>query len=100
MVRRVPVVVFSKTTCPYSKRAKARLESLGLRPAMHVVEVDQRPDMPQLHGLLRRRTNHATWPNIIVGSRSIGGADDLERLLANGELGDMLDEVGVRWKSS
>ncbi|TNY22324.1 thioredoxin-like protein, partial [Rhodotorula diobovata] len=95
MVRRVPVVVFSKTTCPYSKRAKERLESLRLQPAMHVVEVDQRPDMPQLHGLLRRRTNHATWPNIIVGSRSIGGSDDLERLLESGELGDMLDEVGV-----
>ncbi|GAA5849285.1 hypothetical protein JCM9279_006436 [Rhodotorula babjevae] len=98
MVRRVPVVVFSKTTCPYSKRAKERLESLGLRPAMHVIEVDQRPDMPQLKGLLRRRTNHATWPNIVVGSRSIGGADDLERLLDSGELGEMLDEVGVRWK--
>lgn len=54
--------------------------------------------MPQLKGLLLRRTNHATWPNIIVGSRSIGGADDLERLLDSGELGDMLDEVGVRWK--
>ncbi|GAA5913717.1 hypothetical protein JCM8208_003864 [Rhodotorula glutinis] len=100
MVRRVPVVVFSKTTCPYSKRAKERLERLGLRPAMHVVEVDQRPDMPQLKALLRRRTNHATWPNIIVGSRSIGGADDLERLLDSGELGEMLDEVGVRWKRS
>ncbi|BGP44096.1 hypothetical protein JCM10450v2_008313 [Rhodotorula kratochvilovae] len=97
MVRRVPVVVFSKTTCPYSKRAKERLKDLDLYPAVHVVEVDLRPDMPQLKGLLKRRTNHSTWPSIIIGSRSIGGSDDLERLLASGELGEMLEEVGVKW---
>ncbi|GAA6053993.1 hypothetical protein JCM3770_002408 [Rhodotorula araucariae] len=97
MVRRVPVVVFSKTTCPYSKRAKERLQDLDLYPAVHVVEVDLRPDMAQLKGLLKRRTNHSTWPNIIIGSRSIGGSDDLERLLASGELGEMLEEVGVKW---
>ncbi|GJN94599.1 hypothetical protein Rhopal_007682-T1 [Rhodotorula paludigena] len=92
-VRRVPVVVFSKTTCPYSRRAKQRLEELGLLPAAHVVEADLRPDMAQLKALLARRTLHSTWPNIIVGSRSIGGADDLDRLIESGEFAEMLDET-------
>ncbi|BGP36084.1 hypothetical protein JCM10296v2_007936 [Rhodotorula toruloides] len=98
MVRRVPVVVFSKTTCPFSKRAKERLEELQLFPSAHIVEVDLRPDVIALKALLARRTNHSTWPNIIIGSRSIGGADDLDRLLESGELGEMLEEVGVRWQ--
>ncbi|GAA5865028.1 hypothetical protein JCM3774_003943 [Rhodotorula dairenensis] len=96
MVRRVPVVVFSKTTCPHSKRAKELLGDLGLYPSAHIVEVDLRPDMVSLKALLARRTAHLTFPNIIIGSRSIGGADDLERLHRSGELQEMLDEVGVQ----
>ncbi|POY72801.1 hypothetical protein BMF94_4210 [Rhodotorula taiwanensis] len=93
MVRRVPVVVFSKTTCPHSKRAKQLLAELGLYPAAHVIEVDLRPDMVSLKALLNRRTAHATFPNIIIGSRSIGGADDLERLHHSGELKELLSEA-------
>lgn len=55
-------------------------------------------DMAQLKALLARRTLHSTWPNIIVGSRSIGGADDLDRLIESGEFAEMLDEVGVRMR--
>ncbi|GAA5872838.1 hypothetical protein JCM1840_005865 [Sporobolomyces johnsonii] len=98
LVRRAPVVVFSKTTCPHSKRAKELLQRYDLIPAAHVVEVDQRPDAISLKALLTRRTRHSTFPNVIIGSRSIGGADDLDRLAASGELGRMLDEVGVRWQ--
>lgn len=96
MVRRVPVVVFSKTTCPHSKRAKELLDDLGLYPSAQIVEVDLRPDVVSLKALLARRTAHSTFPNIIIGSRSIGGADDLERLHHSGELKEMLDEVGVQ----
>ncbi|KAM0787218.1 hypothetical protein ACM66B_006456 [Microbotryomycetes sp. NB124-2] len=101
MVRRVPIIVFSKTTCPYSTRAKELLKMYRLSPAPQIVEVDMRPDQKALIGLLKRRTNHATFPNIIIGSRSIGGADDMEKLAKTGELADLFDEVGVRhgkWK--
>ncbi|KAK4048898.1 hypothetical protein OIV83_004454 [Microbotryomycetes sp. JL201] len=101
MVRRVPIIVFSKTTCPYSTRAKELLKMYRLSPAPQIVEVDMRPDQKALVGLLKRRTNHATFPNIIIGSRSIGGADDMEKLAKTGELADLFDEVGVRhgkWK--
>lgn len=52
--------------------------------------------MVSLKALLNRRTAHATFPNIIIGSRSIGGADDLERLHHSGELKELLSEVGVQ----
>ncbi|KAK4053347.1 hypothetical protein OIO90_003959 [Microbotryomycetes sp. JL221] len=101
MARRVPIIVFSKTTCPHSTRAKELLKMYRLSPAPQIVEVDMRPDQKALVGLLARRTNHATFPNIIIGSRSIGGADDLEALAKSGELATLFDEVRVRhgkWK--
>ncbi|GAA6016710.1 hypothetical protein JCM10207_000155 [Rhodosporidiobolus poonsookiae] len=98
LVRRHPVVVFSKSTCPYSRRAKERLASLNLYPPPHIVEVDLRPDFPSLKALLARRTLHRTWPNILLGSRSIGGADDLDALIDGGELAEVFEEVGVRYE--
>ncbi|KAL8287194.1 hypothetical protein RQP46_003646 [Phenoliferia psychrophenolica] len=80
LVRRSPIVVFSKTTCTYSQRAKDLLRKYHLSPEPHIVEVDLRPDGVNLKGLLTRKTGHSTFPNIIIGSRSIGGWDDLELL--------------------
>ncbi|GAA5838170.1 hypothetical protein JCM11251_004729 [Rhodosporidiobolus azoricus] len=101
LARRAPVVVFSKTTCPYSRRAKKLLADLDLFPPPHIVEVDIRPDGPQLKALLARRTHHSTFPNVIIGSRSVGGADDLDALLreeGEGGLEAVLGEVGVEMR--
>lgn len=51
-----------------------------------------------LKGLLARRTLHSTFPNIILGGRSIGGADDLEALHESGELASVLQGMGVRYR--
>ncbi|KAM0746294.1 glutaredoxin-domain-containing protein [Meredithblackwellia eburnea MCA 4105] len=80
LVRRSPLVVFSKSTCPHSKRAKELLRKYHLSPEPHIVEVDLRPDGANLKALLTRKTHHSTFPNIVLGGRSIGGADDLEAL--------------------
>jgi len=50
-------------------------------------------DGKHLKGLLARRTLHSTFPNIIVGGRSIGGADDLFRMEADGSLTKLLNHV-------
>ncbi|KAG9073778.1 hypothetical protein FRC06_011159, partial [Ceratobasidium sp. 370] len=47
-----PVVVFSKTYCPYSKRAKSLLASMHLEPPAFVVEVDLRHDADTVKALL------------------------------------------------
>lgn len=49
--------------------------------------------------LLKRRTLHETFPNIIIGSRSIGGGSDLEELEASGELEKILLEAGVTMRA-
>lgn len=50
-------------------------------------------DGVHLKGLLLRRTLHGTFPNIIIGGRSIGGADDLERMQQDGTLAKLLEEA-------
>ncbi len=50
-------------------------------------------DAKHLKGLLARRALHSTFPNIIIGGRSIGGADDLVRMEADGSLAKLLEDV-------
>ncbi|KAL1680453.1 thioredoxin-like protein [Schizophyllum commune] len=93
---RTPVVIFSKTYCPYSKRAKRLLtKTYLLEPPPAIVEVDLREDGVQIKQLLSRLTGRATFPNVIVRGRSIGGSDDVHRLHAEGALETILKEAGV-----
>ncbi|KAF5321848.1 hypothetical protein D9619_001468 [Psilocybe cf. subviscida] len=66
-----PLIVFSKTYCPYSKRAKALLEAYDLKPPPKIVEVDIRDDGNVIKHLLTRLTGHSTFPNIVVKGKSI-----------------------------
>lgn len=64
---------------------------------MHVLSFAVCPspaaDATNLKGLLTRRTLHSTFPNIVIGGRSIGGADDLERMEADGSLAALLRDL-------
>lgn len=56
--RESPLTVFSKSYCPYSKRAKALLTQMGAD--FEVYEVDQRADGAALQASLRELSGHAT----------------------------------------
>lgn len=60
LVRAHPVVVFSKTYCPYCRRAKAALTAAAAAvpgaPPPHVVELDERADGDALQRALAVRT--------------------------------------------
>ncbi|KZV88350.1 glutaredoxin [Exidia glandulosa HHB12029] len=90
-----PVVVFSKTYCPYSRRAKDLLASFKLDPPPLVFELDTREDGKAIQDALHRLTGRATVPNVIVGpaGESIGGSDDLAALHAAGELLPVLERA-------
>ncbi|PBK95480.1 thioredoxin-like protein [Armillaria gallica] len=94
--KQFPLVVFSKSYCQFSKRAKTLLESLDLDPPMKVIEVDLRDDSIQLKSLLTRLTSHSTFPNVILRGNSIGGSDDLAKLHTEGKLKGILEEAGVK----
>lgn len=45
--------------------------------------------------LLTRLTQHATFPNILLGGKSIGGSDRLQQLHADGTLKTSLEGAGA-----
>jgi len=90
-----PLVVFSKSYCPYSKRAKSLIQTYALEPAPRVVEVDLREDGDLLKVILTRLTKHSTFPNVILRGRSLGGADDLQALHEGGKLKELFESNGL-----
>lgn len=76
-----PVVIFSKSYCPFSKKAKGvLLEKYYIDPAPFVVELDQHPSGPKLQARLGELTGRTTVPNIMIAGKSIGGGDDIVEL--------------------
>jgi len=92
---RFPLIVFSKTYCQYSKRAKALLETYELSPPPKIIEVDLRDDSLQIKHVLTRLTDHATFPNVILRGKSLGGSDALQALHAEKSLRRMLEGAGM-----
>ncbi|KAJ3225248.1 hypothetical protein HDU81_008058 [Chytriomyces hyalinus] len=82
------VVVFSKSYCPYCRKAKALLDSLGAQ--YEAVELDQREDGSDIQAYLADKTGQRTVPNVFIGGKQIGGCDDVHALHAKGGLKPLL----------
>ncbi|OAA64891.1 Glutaredoxin domain protein [Cordyceps fumosorosea ARSEF 2679] len=92
-----PVVIFSKTYCPHSRRAKGiLLEKYLISPRPEVVELDEHPLGSDLQDLLLGLTGRRTVPNVLVHGTSIGGADDIVELDNTGQLVSKIQELGKR----
>lgn len=92
------VIIFSKSYCPFSKRAKSIiLEKYSIVPAPHVVELDQHPLGKELQSILGENTGRRTVPNVLVSGRSIGGGDDVTALHEKGQLASTLKNLGGKW---
>lgn len=91
--RELGLSVFSKTYCPYSRRAKALLAARGAR--FYTVEADIREDYDVLHRVLIALFAHRTFPTVVAGGTLVGGCDDLLRLDADGHLDPILRGIGA-----
>ncbi|KAI2607049.1 glutaredoxin [Hypoxylon fragiforme] len=93
LLKKAPVVIFSKTFCPYSKRAKGiLLEKYSIDPAPYVVELDEHPLGKQLQARLGIMTGRKTVPNIIINGKSVGGGDEIAELDSRKTLIDKFKE--------
>lgn len=73
------VTVFSKSYCPYSRRAKELLNSLGAK--YNVIEVDLRTrDAEQTQAALAALSGHHTFPAVFAGDKLLGGFDDIQSM--------------------
>ena len=71
-----PVVVFAKPGCPHCARAKALLDGQGI--AYEVVELGKGITF----STIRAVSGKGTAPQVFIGGRMIGGADELEAYFA------------------
>lgn len=85
-----PVVVYSKTYCPYCREVKSLLHSLGVTPK--VIELD---DLPDVAAGVAAVTGRTTVPQVFVGGVHVGGCDDTVAANASGELARLLAAAGV-----
>jgi len=91
-----PVIVFSKTYCPYSKMGKALIATYNLKPEPKIIEVDLRADQHIIKTLSIRLTGRGTVPNVILKGKTIGGSDDIHALHNAGTLKATFEKVGVK----
>ncbi|KAI9249394.1 hypothetical protein BDA99DRAFT_548726 [Phascolomyces articulosus] len=88
-LRKYPVVLYSKTYCPFCRRAKQVLDQY-CKNNYYIVEVDQRKDQLAMKQSLIDLSGRRTFPNLFVDGQSIGGSDEIVRLEKLGKLSELL----------
>jgi len=91
-----PIVVWSKTYCPYSIRVKKLFDKLGYD--FQGIELDELNDEEDVQDALERVSGLSTVPNVYIGGKHIGGCDDTVALHMRGELIPLLIAAGANKK--
>jgi len=86
------IIVYSKTTCPWCKKAKKYLEDYDLE--YEVIDLDKSKNMGKIREQLITETKQNTVPNIFIGDYHVGGYTNLQNLGLSGELEEILVERG------
>ncbi len=82
---RTPIKMYTTDPCPYCRQAKALLDSRGYE----YEEIDMARD-PEARDALVERTGRMTFPQVMVGGRSVGGFQELLAAHRAGTLEDVL----------
>ena len=81
-----PIVIYTKSWCPYCLEAKALLKGKGV----DFEEIGVDGDRAGQASMAAKAGGRSTVPQIFIGDRHIGGCDDLYSLEAAGELDTLL----------
>lgn len=95
LIKFLTVIIFSKSYCPHSRRAKGiLLDKYIIDPAPFVVELDQHPLGPKLQARLAELTGRRTVPNVLINGVSIGGGDEIAEFDTKKALVDKVKDLG------
>lgn len=95
ILKKGPIIIFSKSYCPFSKKAKHILLDLyAITPPPFVVELDQHELGSGLQDALLQSTGRRTVPNVLINGKSIGGGDDVEALHIGDKLIETISSMG------
>jgi glutaredoxin 3 len=82
-----PVVMYATSWCPYCARARELFRSKGV--GFQEIDIEAQPEQREA---MIRRSGRSTVPQIFIGERHIGGADELQELDAAGGLDPLLPQ--------
>ncbi len=80
------VTIYTKPYCPYCVRALDLLERKGVE----FTEIEAAFDPDKRQEMIQRANGRATFPQIFIGERHIGGCDDMMALERSGQLDPLL----------
>jgi len=81
-----PILIYTKSTCPYCDAAKALLRKKNV--SFEEVRVDG--DRGAQAAMAVKAGGRRTVPQIFIGERHVGGCDDIHALEAAGQLDPLL----------
>jgi glutaredoxin 3 len=81
-----PIVIYTKSTCPYCHSAKALLRE----KSAPFEEISIEGDRAAQAAMAAKADGRWTVPQIFIGGTHVGGCDDLRALDAAGELDALL----------
>ncbi|KAK9478347.1 thioredoxin-like protein [Lipomyces japonicus] len=93
LIEENPVIVFSKSYCPYCKATKSTFDQEGVKHKD--LELDQLDTGAAIQNTLAALTNQRTVPVIFIGGKFIGGNSDLQVLKKNSQLKQLLKDAGA-----
>lgn len=80
------VTIYTRQFCGFCSRAKALLDKKGVKYTEHDATYS-----PKLKAeMVQKARGKATFPQIFIGSRHVGGCDDLFELEWDGKLDELL----------
>lgn len=102
-VVKYPVVVFSKTWCPFCKRAKAALSEAGVNvnDDVKVYELDNMGSKRRsIQNYISEKYGHRTVPAVFIGGKLVGGGDETAQLQRDGKLAPMVSAAASKRSTS
>ena len=83
------VTIYTKPYCPYCVRALGLLEDKGV----DFTEIEAGFDPDLRREMIQRSGGRATFPQIFIGERHIGGCDEMMALERSGQLDPLLRDA-------
>ena len=81
-----PIVIYTKSSCPYCHAAKALLKRKGAA----YEEISVEGDRAAQAAMAVKAGGRSTVPQIFIGDHHVGGCDDLHELESAGRLDALL----------
>lgn len=89
-----PVMMYTKSTCPYCNRAKSLLEKMKV--AFTFVQLDK--EGANIASAVRSVSGMETVPVTYIAGEKIGGCDDLVAGIQNGTVQEKLRNAGLSFE--